>query len=121
MKAQALRDASMSDFMVGKRTLEINPHHRLIRTVKDKVERGEVDSPIVRDLVFLLYDTALLVSGFSLPDPAAYAQRVHKLIGLGLGVEDDAEAEAEAEGQEAGGKADMPSLIDERTIMEEVD
>ena len=115
--------------MVGKKTLELNPHHRLIRALHAKVEGGEKegDGRLVVELVHLLYDTALLVSGFSLPDPAAYAQRIHKLVGLGLGVEGDDEAEEAAktadrgEAAEGATKEEPPPLVDEGTVMEEVD
>jgi molecular chaperone HtpG len=128
-RAQALRDVSMSQFMVSKKTLELNPHHRLIRAVQQRVEGGEKegDSRLVVDLVHLLYDTALLVSGFSLPDPAAYARRIHQLVGLGLGVEGDEQGEEAAkaadkgEAVEGGKKDEPPPLIDEGTVMEEVD
>ena len=128
-RAQALRDTSMSQFMVSKKTLELNPHHRLIRALQQRVEGGEKEGEgrLVEELVHLLYDTALLVSGFSLPDPAAYARRIHRLVGLGLGVEGDEEVQESAqaadkgEAGEGGRKEEPPPLVDEGTVMEEVD
>ena len=132
MKAQALRDTSMTSFMLGKKTLELNPQHRIVRAIKAQVEQGQAQERTVKDLVFLLYDTALLTSGFTLPDPATFAQRIHKLVGLGLGVEEEEEEGGEKEaGKWGGGAAEaeggkkevlgMPGLIDDETVMEEVD
>ena len=110
-------------------SLELNPRHRLVQALKQRIESGSAEERTVRDLVWLLYDTALLVSGFSLPDPGAYANRIHKILAAGLGVQlDDEQTAAEEEAErdksaEAGQKEDMPPLVDEQqaTVMEEVD
>merc|ERR1711965_979786 len=69
MKAQALRDNSMTSFMVSKKTLEINPKHPIISKLREKFAANEND-PTVKDLVWLLFDTSMLTSEFALGNPA---------------------------------------------------
>jgi len=118
MKAQVLRDASMSSFMVGKKKMEINPEHVIMTSLEEKFSADASDRTI-KDLIWLLYETAALTSGFSLDDPVTFATRIHKLIKLGLsiGADDDEEEENESDGDE-----DMPALDEfDQTAMEEVD
>jgi len=116
MKAQALRDSSMSTYMTSKKTMEFNSKHPIIIELKNKFEADENDAA-VKDLVWMLFETSLLTSGFSLDDPAVFAKRIHKLIKLGLSIVED---EVEEDNDE-----DLPALEAEEdlegTTMEEVD
>jgi len=114
MRAQALRDNSMSSYMASKKTMEINPRHSIMKELKAKSAADKGDKT-VKDLVHLLFETSLLTSGFSLEEPATFAGRIHRMIKLGLSIEDDDEAEDVEE---------LPPLEedgDEGSKMEEVD
>uniref|UniRef100_A0A668UE61 Histidine kinase/HSP90-like ATPase domain-containing protein n=1 Tax=Oreochromis aureus TaxID=47969 RepID=A0A668UE61_OREAU len=88
MKAQALRDNSTMGYMMAKKHLEINPDHPIMETLRQKAEADKNDKA-VKDLVILLFETALLSSGFSLDDPQTHSNRIYRMIKLGLGIDDD--------------------------------
>lgn len=84
MKAQALRDNSTMGYMAAKKHLEINPDHPIMETLRQKAEADKNDKS-VKDLVILLFETALLSSGFTLDDPQTHSNRIYRMIKLGLG------------------------------------
>uniref|UniRef100_A0A8C3A7Q0 Heat shock protein 90, alpha (cytosolic), class A member 1, tandem duplicate 1 n=1 Tax=Cyclopterus lumpus TaxID=8103 RepID=A0A8C3A7Q0_CYCLU len=119
MKSQALRDNSTMGYMTAKKHLEINPLHPIVETLRVKAEADKNDKA-VKDLVILLFETALLSSGFTLEDPQTHANRIYRMIKLGLGVDDD---DSTVEDLTHPAEEDMPVLEgDEDTSrMEEVD
>jgi len=121
MKAQALRDTSTMGYMAAKKHLEINPDHSIVENLRQRAEADKNDKS-VKDLVLLLFETALLSSGFSLEDPAVHAKRIHRMIKLGLGI--DEEDDAADAGDAPADDSEMPPLegdAEDASRMEEVD
>merc|ERR1711874_542621 len=118
MKAQALRDNSMTSYMVSKKTMEVNAKHSIMTELKKKAVADKSDKT-VKDLIWLLFDTSLLTSGFNLDEPTQFAGRIHRMIKLGLSIDDDDEG--------LGDDDNLPPLeevegaADEASKMEEVD
>jgi len=127
MKAQALKDSSTMGYMAAKKNLEINPDHKIVTALADRIENNKNDKAI-KDLIFLMYETSLLSSGFTLEAPATHANRIHRMISLGLGIDADEDEDEEANADDAKDDADdeeMPELEedadDDNNRMEEVD
>merc|ERR1712166_5916 len=116
MKAQALRDSSLSSYMVSKKTLELNPEHSIVVELKKRADADKSDRT-VKDLIWLLFETSMLTSGFTLDEPNTFGGRIHRMIKLGLSIDEDvALDEDDAD--------DLPPLeedVDEGSRMEEVD
>ena len=80
MKTQTLRDGTMHSFMASKKILELNPAHFIIQNLQGIFSENP-DDPSLSTLTWILYDTALLTSGFSLTNPKTFVQRIYKVIG----------------------------------------
>merc|ERR1711907_904661 len=87
MKAQALRDTTMGAYMSTRKTLEINPENPIIEELRRRAEDDKGDKTL-KDLILLVFETAMLSSGFSLEEPAIFANRIYRMIKLGLSIED---------------------------------
>ena len=102
--------------MVSKKTLELNSRHQIVDELRKKAVVDQSDKT-VKDLVWLMYETSILTSGFSLDEPQNFAQRIHRMIKLGLSIFEDDKADDD----------DMPALDDDAVEeadtnkMEEVD
>lgn len=119
MRAQALRDSSMSAYMASKKIMEINPSNSIVKALKAKFDADENDKT-VKDLTKLLFETTLLSSGFTLEDPSAFSNHLGKIIRMALSINED-EEDVEVE---SVASSDMPTLheVDSgASRMEEVD
>lgn len=112
MKAQALRDASMSSYMMSKKIMEINPTHPIIAELNRRSKAAE-GSKNTKDLVWLLFQTSILTSGFTLDDPTSFAKRIHKILNYSL--------EIDPEEEEAAPELAEPEVVEDDTRMEEID
>jgi len=118
MKAQALRDSSTSTYMMSRKTMEVNPSNAIIRSLREKVSADQSDKT-VKDVIWMLFDTSLLTSGFSLDEPNTFANRIHRLIKLGLSIDEDDSGAGEGEEDDIPALEATEDVAD--TSMEEVD
>merc|ERR1712073_144783 len=112
MKAQAFQNKDQISMMSGRKTLEINPNHAVVIDLLNKV-KDDKDNSAALDTAQVLFQTALIESGYEIADPSALVSRVYRLMSKELGVdpdaplkevevpEDDEEEEAEEEEEDA--------------------
>lgn len=106
MQSQTLSDASKQAYMRGKRVLEINPRHPIIkelreRTVKDPEDEG------VKQTAKLMYQTALFESGFLLDDPKDFASRIYGSVKSSLNISPEAGVEEEDDAEEVEAESEV--------------
>ncbi|CAK0886322.1 unnamed protein product [Prorocentrum cordatum] len=111
MKAQAFQNKDQMSMMAGRKTLEVNPNHPVVVDLLAKVKANKED-PAALDTAQVLFQTALIESGYDIADPSALVNRVYRLMSKELGVDPDAplkevevpEDEEEAEEEEEDDK-----------------
>merc|ERR1711974_446203 len=89
MKAQSFQNKDQVGMMSGRKTLEINANHPVIADLLSKVKADKDDKPAL-DTAQVLFQTALLESGYEIADPSALVNRVYRLMSKELGVDPDA-------------------------------
>merc|ERR1712187_930550 len=113
MKAQAFQNKDQLSIMSGRKTLEINPNHPVIADLLAKIKASKENKSAL-DTAAVLFQTALIESGFEIADPSALVNRVYRLMSKELGVDPDAplkevevpEEEEEEEAEEEEDKDD---------------
>merc|ERR550537_1447449 len=89
MKAQAFQNKDQIGMMSGRKTLEVNANHPVIVDLLAKV-KGDKEDAAALDTAQVLFQTALIESGYEIADPSALVNRVYRLMSKELGVDPDA-------------------------------
>merc|ERR1712070_325287 len=109
MKAQAFQNKDQISMMSGRKTLEVNPNHPVVVDLLNKI-KDDKENQAALDTAQVLFQTALIESGYEIADPSALVNRVYRLMSKELGVDPDAplkevevpeEEEEEAEEEES--------------------
>merc|ERR1712167_391336 len=123
MKAQSFQNKDQVSMMSGRKTLEVNPNHPVIVDLLAKVKADKSDAAAV-DTAQVLFQTALIESGYEIADPSALVNRVYRLMSKELGVDPDAplaevvvpeDDEAEEEEEEDDDKEEDDDDKEEKT------
>merc|ERR1711976_2186 len=120
MKAQSFQNKDQISMMSGRKTLEVNPNHPVVVDLLSKVQ-ADKDNDAAKDTAQVLFQTALIESGYEIADPSALVNRVYRLMSKELGVDPDApltevevpEGEEEEEAEEEDDKDDSDEAEDE--------
>merc|ERR1712007_274022 len=89
MKAQAFQNKDQLSMMSGRKTLEVNANHPVVADLLSKVKANKEDAAAM-DTAQVLFQTALIESGYEIADPSALVNRVYRLMSKELGVDPDA-------------------------------
>lgn len=111
MQSQTLSDASKQAYMRGKRVLEINPRHPIIKELRERVVKDPEDVS-VKQTAQLMYQTALMESGFTLSDPKDFASRIYSSVKSSLDISPDAAVEEEDDAEEVETESDAKETAD---------
>merc|ERR1712151_1235334 len=123
MKAQAFQNKDQLSTMSGRKTLEVNPNHPVVSDLLAKVKADKSDSAAL-DTAQVLFQTALIESGYEIADPSALVNRVYRLMSKELGVDPDAplkEVEVPEEEEEEEAEEEEEEDKDESEDKEESD
>merc|ERR1712048_1025545 len=128
MKAQAFQNKDQMSAMSGRKTLEINPNHPVVIDLLSKV-KADKENAAAKDTAHVLFQTALIESGYDIADPTALVNRVYRLMSKELGVDPDApqkevevpeDDEEEAEEEESDDGEDEEEEEEEKGDKEEL-
>ncbi len=113
IKSQAFADANQHAYMASKKVVEINPYHPIVKRLRDAVV-ADADAKANKDLAKLLYDSALLQSGFAMEKAEDFAARVQRVVAGALNVGEEEQVEAEPE-------EDLPEPVKEEAETVDLD
>merc|ERR1711957_638007 len=89
MKAQSMQNKDQVSMMSGRKTLEVNANRPVVVDLLAKIKADKEDAPAL-DTAQVLFQTALIESGYEIADPSALVNRVYRLMSKELGVDPDA-------------------------------
>merc|ERR1712037_222465 len=123
-KAPAFQNKDQVGQMSGRKTLEINPSHPVVVDLLSRVKADKEDTAAL-DTAQMLFQTALIESGYEIADPSALVNRVYRLMSKELGVDPDAplkevEVPEEEEEEEAEEEEEEEEEEDEKEDKEEL-
>merc|ERR1712178_316190 len=124
MKAQAFQNKDQISMMSGRKTLEVNPNHPVVVDLLQRV-KDDKENAAALDTAQVLFQTALVESGYEIADPTALVNRVYRLMSKELGVDPDApmkevEVPEEEEEEEEAEEEDGDEEDDEKEDKEEL-
>lgn len=105
MKAQAMGDSNAMEYMKGRKIMEINADSPIIKDIKSRIANNKND-PQATEVVSLMYDTALLTSGFPIENPRDFAKKIYDTMTFAAGLSSDAQP------SESGATAVEPEVVD---------
>jgi molecular chaperone HtpG len=101
MKAQTLQANSVqqqANYMT-KRNLELNPQHKMIKKLYNDYAASSMNEAMFKSVVMLLFQTAMISSGYIQEDPSSYSKKVYDMISMGMSVADDEDADEDADAE----------------------
>merc|ERR1711963_737478 len=127
MKAQSFQNKDQISMMSGRKTLEVNANHPVVVDLLNKVKSDKEDAAAL-DTAQVLFQTALIESGYEIADPSALVNRVYRLMSKELGVDPDSpikevevpEDDEEEEAEEEEDDAEEEEEEDDKTEKEEL-
>merc|ERR1711968_371423 len=127
MQSQAFADNKRTQYLVSKKTMEINPRHPIVVELLKRSEESPEDSD-TKDLAWILHDTALLNSGFPVSDAKQFSGRMYRMLKNGLALDsldlvpeiEVPEEEEEAEEEEDTEEADVEDDSEESSDKDEM-
>ena len=113
---------------MNKKIMEINPTHPMIQKLQEGIKSTSMNEHIMKSVIQLMYDTALVASGYNHEDPSNFSNRIYNMIGLGIDADvnkeedevDDVNIKSTKPEEETSTEKN-PDTVNDMTSMEELD